>query len=129
MTSKLSFDPLALKSIPLSKGALLLVMLEQRFPIKVLGFWKVEHHCCLSSVYSNVTKKYWIIFIHYLQSIEPFHQNTSPCTNSWLLKSVWNHSNFRKHWFHVKQSHKRFVETSLKHFLRKWIHVLCSGEL
>ena len=34
MTSKLCFEPETLKSIPISKGALLLVMLEWRFPIK-----------------------------------------------------------------------------------------------
>ena len=37
MTSKLHFEPYTLKSTPLSKGALLLVMLEQCFHIKAVG--------------------------------------------------------------------------------------------
>ena len=37
MTSKLRFEPKALKSTPLSKGALLLGMFEWRFHINVLG--------------------------------------------------------------------------------------------
>ena len=47
------FSALSLENHTLSKGALLLVMLERDFPIKVLGnvskkLWTVEHHCSLS---------------------------------------------------------------------------------
>ena len=126
MTSKLCFEPLALKSIPLSKGALLLwVMLERRFPIKVLGFWTVKHHCSLSSL--KVTKKISLgtknIKLYPYITCNPlsrFHQNISPCTSSWLLKSslmpyCWKSFKFQDtHWFHTKQSHERFVEASFK---------------
>ena len=83
MTSKLRFEPKTLKSLPLSKEALLLVMLDRRFHIKVLGsvskkLWAVEYHCSLSSLYSVRNKEilnciHTLFAIHWAVFIKTFH--------------------------------------------------------
>ena len=79
MTSKL-----LLKSTPLSKGALLLVMFELRFHIKVLG--NVSKNFDATVVYhlpsQHVTKKYYIVLYITCNLLSRFHKNISPRTNS-----------------------------------------------
>ena len=118
-----------MKSTLLSKGSLLLVMLERRFHTKILGnvskkLWAVEHHCSLSSLYSTCKKEilnctHTLLAIHWAVFIKTLHSSLIPDScNLVSCPIVGNHSNFRKYWFHVKQSHKRFGEQ----VLNKWMH-------
>ena len=109
MTSKLRFERKAFKSAPLSKGALLLVMLVRRFHIKVLGnvskkLWAVEHHCSLSSLYSTRNKE----ILNCINTLFAIHWalHFAIISNGNLIycSIVVNHWNFRKYWFHAKQS-------------------------
>ena len=74
MTSKLRFEPSVLKSTPLSKRALLLVMSEWRFSHE--GFGHCFENFDTTVVYhlsiQDVKIKYQIVSMHYLQPIESF---------------------------------------------------------
>ena len=127
MTSKLRFEHKALKSAPLSKGALLLVMLDRRFYIKILGsvskkLWAVEHHCSLSFLYSTRNKEtlnytHTLLAIHWAISIKTFHFAIIPDWNLIYCHMFGNHPNFRKYWFHAKQS-----QVLPKQVLIKWMY-------
>ena len=72
-----------MKSAPLSKGALLLVMFERRFYTTLLRsvsikLWTVENHCSLSSLYSAWNKRHiklylYIVCSHLAVFIKTFH--------------------------------------------------------
>ena len=92
---------------------------------KVLGFWTVEHHCRLSSLYSTWNKEihpiHWAVFIKTLRLalISDFWNLVS---NSLLLENIEisGSANFTR---------KRYINVLSKQVLRKWMHVLSLGEL
>ena len=120
-----------MKSIPYSKEALLLVMLAWRFHIKVLvnvlkKFW---HRCSLSPLYSTCNNEilnciHCIQIVHYTcNPSSPFHQDISPCTNSWFLKSL----PYCRKQFKFQEVATDFMRNShtnvlSKDALSKWMH-------
>ena len=85
-----------------------------------------ECDASLSSLYSACSKeKLNCKHKLFANPLGRLYQNILRCTNPWFLRLIYclivgNHSNFRKYWFHAKQSYKRFVETILKEMNAFW---------